>query len=322
MFSGSATRWWRSTLLGVVACAAFAACGSENERGGASHGLETAVGFSQDAWTQLLRKHEDDLVRCMRTKGFRFWSEANWEYLTLGPHGLFGLETPEAERRYLETYGYGVVQRVHVLRSEIREIEHLSNQQYAEGLPPVRRRAYAEALFGVEGSTGCTELVAQDVVSRLDLPDGAKVGEAFAKAVHDARRTSAYKEWESKVVRCLRNEGIKVPDSDLSSLERPFLIRLLRLAGSPYSLDDSGNVHYDLRAKDALRVRSDELDGLHRDELAIARIDARCRTRAGLGAQTAIDHESAEVVERYPREIAQLRRALELARNHNEKESQ
>lgn len=297
-----------SRLLGLLFVALLAGCAPAQDRGPRS-GLERAVGFDQESWDALLRKHEDDLVDCMRSRGFMFWSEADWSYLTLGPHGLFGLATPSAELEYLDTYGYGVTQRVHVLRAQLREVNHLSNEQYATSLSPVRRRAYIRALYGDGSQAGCAQPI-DDAVARLGLPDGGAVGDQFARAVRASHHSTGYKKWESTTIRCLEDRGISVPAHRLANVERPFLLRLLRLAHSKHSVDEDGNVHYDLSVEEVSRIDSADLSTLHVDEMRSARVEVTCRRRAGDGAQNALDRESSEIATRNRWEVAQLRRAL------------
>jgi len=274
-------------------------------------GLEAAAAYEHDAWNDLLHGHESDLVSCMESRGFRFWSEATWDYLTLGPHGLFGLSTPSAEQHYLTKYGYGVAQRVEVLRSELKNIEKPSNERYARSLPLPRREKYARALFGGEGVKGCVEYAQEDVVSVLGLPDGGPLGEEFGAALREAEETAQYRSWESRVVECLGRQGIDVEDGDLITLERPFLIRLLDLAGSKYEVDGDGNVHYDLKASELKGIDGRALAALRRDEMSTARAEAKCRTQAGTDAQLAVDQASAHLATDYASEVAQLRRAME-----------
>jgi hypothetical protein len=295
-----------SVLAVVQSCA-----GSPVVTGGSKPGLEEATGYTDERWNRLLRKHESNIVQCMRSRGFKFWSTASWAYLTLNPHGLFGLRTPSAEHAYLASYGYGVVRRVAVLKAEHRSLGRPTNEAYAASLPAERRQAYARALFGSDGAPGCAQ-PESDVVLRLGLPDGGELGDAYGQALDRARKSDNYVEWQQRVVDCLRKAGVEVPAGDLDYVERPFLERLLTLAGSAYTVDGEA-IAYDLSLKDAARISARSLRDLHADEMETAAIEFKCREDAGTQAQDAVDAETLELVDEYAEEVSLLRASLQQA---------
>jgi hypothetical protein len=296
-------------ILSVVALVGAGCTAQGTELEDSPQGLEDATGFTEDGWNRLLRGHEGRLVTCMRSRGFKFWSTASWDYLTLGPHGLFGLTTPSAELSYLTKYGYGVAHRVTVLRNEVAAARRPSNEAYVSRLGAERRKAYARALFGDDARAGCAQ-PGSDVVLRLGLPDGGELGDSFAEALERARETSEYHAWQSSVVDCLEEAGIEVPAGDLGQMERPFLKRLLNLAGSEYSRTHDGAIRYDFSSKEAAKIPMTALRALRRDEMSTAAVEAGCRREAGSGAQDAVDAASAPLVGAYGDEVSLLRSAL------------
>lgn len=69
---------WRRVLLGsflAVVIALSASCAREGgELYAGQRGLEEATGFTATRWDGLLRDHDQRLVDCMRSRGFKFWS--------------------------------------------------------------------------------------------------------------------------------------------------------------------------------------------------------------------------------------------------------
>jgi hypothetical protein len=195
---------------------------------------------------RLVSVRDKTLQDCMARTGFEWKADPSDPALLLTPRGIFGAPTTRAERAYRLTRGYGVTQ---LFRS-------------------LNQIAYQEALLGDGASGGC-QAEALESVGRLDLEEGGELGDAYGDALESMQTSDAYERIEDEIADCMRAKGFQHGTSDWHLIKRLVKMTGGTISGKEYTIGQGGG-------GSEVRVRSDALEVLERDEMAQARAKVAC----------------------------------------------
>ncbi|WP_286930664.1 MULTISPECIES: hypothetical protein [Aeromicrobium] len=288
-------------LAMVISALLTGSCTVEPSRG--EQTLEEAIGYSPDAMERLVSKRDATLRDCMARAGFDWRVDPADPALLLAPRGIFGAPTPEAERAYRLARGYGVTQIFRSLKSsnEIFAAED-SQSDRVRRLPDSAQVAYQEALLGDGNAPGC-QMEALQSVGGLDLEEGGELGDAYGVALESMQTSSAYERIEEDIAACMRSRGFKHGTSDWHLIKRLVKMTGGTISGREYTIGQGGG-------SSEVRVRSDELAALHRDEMAQARAEVACADPHEKDVQALLRDYTRPVLEDHPDEVRGLRGQL------------
>lgn len=288
-------------ILVALISVSVAGCAPDTSRGGQT--LEEAVAYSPAAMDRLVSVRDETLHDCMVRAGFEWRADPPDPTLLLAPRGLFGAPTPQAERAYRLTRGYGVTQ---ILRS-LKASNEISAAEYSQSdrvgrLPEVDQIAYQEALLGDGTKPGCQD-EAWDSVGRLDLEEGGELGDAYGAALESMHTSGAYERIEDEIADCMRAKGFDHGASDWHLIKRLVKMTGGTISGREYTIGQGTGTS-------DVRVRPEELAGLERDEMAQARAEVAC-TDPHADEVLALERDHTRtVIDSHRAEIRELRRQL------------
>jgi len=231
--------------------------------------LEEAIGYTPATVNRLKAIRDETMRECMARAGFGWRPDPPDPALLLAPHGLFGAPTPEAERTYRLSRGYGIAQTIHSLKSS-NEIFLAENSQSdtVRKLSEAARHAYQDALNGNSATPGCQEQ-ALKAVGGIDLEEGGQLGAAYGAALESMQTSDSYTAIEKKVSACMRSQGFDHGSSDWHLIERLVKLTGGTIAGREYTIgrvDGSAEV----------RIGAADLAALHQEEMVQARAEVAC----------------------------------------------
>jgi hypothetical protein len=267
--------------------------------------IESLVGYSPGRMHALVARR-NSLVRACMARHSLSWSPvpADPQY-RLSPHGLFGVDSPSAVDEYLRARGYGVVERVSVIRDAYAQFEAAGG---ARGGPqPGARKTGRSSGRSAKLTRNCLTHAASRT-GVVDLVSGGALGRAYAAALSRMHRDPVYDRFEQQVLTCMRQHGEKLASLDTAA--DPYLKRLVDLVGGTYQKDAEGRLTYEVGGAGAHPFRTSDLAELRSAEMRRAGVEYRCRRQHEGQVIRIWAGYSEPVARRYSQQISTLHSAM------------